>query len=60
MNDRWRERRERSLARCYPGGQTLSDRIVEKEARREDTHQMKTDFEAIFGSPCQCYGICVH
>lgn len=54
------QRRARSLDECYPGGQTLSDRIVEKEARREDTHQMKTDFEAIFGSPCQCYGICVH
>ena len=56
----WSQRRERALRNCYPGGKELSDQIAAGEAAGYNMGNKKKDFEGIYGSPCQCEGLCVH
>ena len=53
-------RRARALRECYPGGEGLSNEIRDGEARRQNMHDKKLEFQRRFGSPCQCHGVCVH
>lgn len=59
----WSEFRAAALSQYFHGGAVLSNRILEGECRREDTHALKVEFESRFGSPCRVVYdtfICVH